>query len=165
MVLGLVFLVVLVAAYVNGAGRSPSGQVGAGDPSPALVGTTLDGAAFDLASLRGRPVVVNYWASWCIPCRDEFPLFEQALADHAADGLAIVGTVYQDDDDAARAFATKTGASWPSVTDPDGSRARTWRVVAPPQTYFIDRNGVIVSRQIGEVSAADFQRQLDAILR
>ena len=110
-------------------------------------------------------MIVNYWASWCIPCRDEFPLFEKALADHAADGLAVVGTVYLDSDDAARAFVTKTGASWPSVTDPDGSRAKAWRVVAPPQTYFIDRNGVIVSRQIGEVGAADFQRQLDAILR
>ncbi len=108
---------------------------------------------------------MNYWASWCIPCRAEFPLFEQALSDHAADGLAIVGTVYQDDAGAARAFATKTGANWPSLVDPDGSRAKAWRVVAPPQTYFIDRNGVIVSRQIGEVSPTDFQRQLDAILR
>jgi cytochrome c biogenesis protein CcmG/thiol:disulfide interchange protein DsbE len=110
-------------------------------------------------------VIVNYWASWCVPCRDEFPLFEQALRDHAVDGLAIVGTTYLDSDDAAKAFMAKTGASWPSVTDPDGSRAKAWRVVAPPQTYFIDRNGVIVSRQIGEVGPADFQRQLDAILR
>lgn len=158
---------ILAAACGNGAGpsASSSGGAGAGDPAPRLTGTTLDGAPFDLASLRGRPVIVNYWASWCVPCRDEFPLFKQALADHADDGLAIVGTVYLDSDDAARTFAQKTGASWPSVSDPDGSLAKAWRVVAPPQTYFIDRNGVIVSRQIGEVSAADFQRQLDAILK
>ncbi len=160
---------VVVLAAGCGVGAGPSGSVssgaGAGDPAPALTGTTLDGAPFDLTSLRGRPVIVNYWASWCVPCRDEFPLFEQALADHAADGLAVVGTVYLDSDDAAKAFMTRTGAAWPSVTDPDGSRAKAWRVVAPPQTYFIDRNGVIVSRQIGQVGAADFQRQLDAILR
>jgi cytochrome c biogenesis protein CcmG, thiol:disulfide interchange protein DsbE len=157
--------VLVAAAYVANGGPSATSQAGAGDPAPTLTGTTLDGTSFDLARLRGRPVVVNYWASWCIPCRAEFPLFEQALTDHASAGLAIVGAVYQDDADAARAFATKTGASWPSLVDPDGSRARAWRVVAPPQTYFIDRDGVIVSRQIGEVSPTDFQRQLDAILR
>ena len=154
----------MIAALVNAA-RPATGGVGAGDRAPVLTGTTLDGKPFDLAGLRGRPVIVNFWASWCVPCREEFPLFQQALADHAADGLAIVGTVYQDGDDAARAFMTRSGAGWPSVTDPDGSHAAAWRVVAPPQTYFIDRNGVIVSRQIGQVGAADFQRQLAAILR
>jgi len=157
----------VATACGGGAGPSASGPggAGAGDPAPRLAGTTLDGTRFDLSSLRGRPVIVNYWASWCVPCRDEFPLFKQALADHAADGLAMVGAVYLDSDEAARSFAQKSGATWPSLTDPDGSLAKAWRVVAPPQTYFIDRNGVIVSRQIGQVSPADFQRQLDAILR
>lgn len=138
---------------------------GAGDPAPALTGTTLDGKPFDLASLKGRPVVVNFWASWCVPCRDEFPLFKDALATGAASDLAIVGVVFNDDDAAARSFLTKAGADWPSVSDPSGALARAWRVVAPPQTYFIDRDGTIRSRQIGQVTPADLQRQLDAITR
>jgi cytochrome c biogenesis protein CcmG/thiol:disulfide interchange protein DsbE len=141
------------------------GDAGPGSPAPALAGATLDGARFDLATLRGRPVVVNFWASWCVPCRTEFPLFKDALTGHAAAGLAIVGALFNDDPDNARKFLTTTGATWPSVTDPDASIARAWRVVAPPQTYFIGRDGIIASRQIGEVTRADLDRQLAAILK
>jgi len=157
-----------VVACTGGPGGSvpvAGGNAGPGDPAPALAGTTLDGAVFDLASLRGRPVIVNFWASWCVPCRDEFPLFRDELALHEADGLALVGVVFKDDDAAARAFLDAFGAAWPSVSDPDGTLARGWRVAAPPQTYFIGRDGVIRSRQIGQVVKADFERQLDAILK
>ncbi len=108
---------------------------------------------------------MNFWASWCVPCRDEFPLFRDELALHEADGLAFVGVVFKDDDAAARAFLDAFGATWPSVSDPDGALARGWRVAAPPQTYFIGRDGVIRSRQIGQVVKTDFERQLDAILK
>ncbi len=67
--------------------------------------------------------------------------------------------------DNARRFLATTGATWPSVTDPDASIAQAWRVVAPPQTYFIGRDGIIASRQIGEVTRADLDRQLAAILK
>jgi cytochrome c biogenesis protein CcmG/thiol:disulfide interchange protein DsbE len=116
-------------------------------------------------AFRGRPVVVNFWASWCIPCRNEFPLFRDELALHHADGLALVGVVFKDDDAAARGFLDKFGATWPSLTDADGAHASDWRVIAPPQTYFIGRDGLIRSRQIGEVTKVDFERQLAAILK
>jgi len=148
-----------------GGGTPAGGGAGAGDPAPALTGTTLDGAPFDLAALRGRPVVVNFWASWCVPCRDEFPLFKDALAKDAASDLAVVGVVFNDDDGAARTYLADIGADWPSVSDTSGALARAWKVVAPPQTYFIDRAGTIRSRQIGQVTEADLQRQLDAITK
>lgn len=134
-----------------------------GDPAPPIVGTTLDGGPFDLTSLRGRPVIVNFWASWCGPCRDELPLFRAKLAEHEAEGLAIVGVMYRDEADLAQAFATGFGVTWPTVVDPSGTLASAYRVVAPPQTYFIDRAGVVRSIQIGEVRAADFERQFAAI--
>lgn len=147
------------------AGGSTS-AAGAGQPAPVLTGTTLDGAAFDLLSLRGRPVIVNFWAAWCIPCRAEFPLFVQALQAYGADGLSIVGVDWPNDDPAAaRDFAASHGATWPTIVDPAGACGKVWTAVAPPQTYFISRNGTIVTRQIGEVSQADFQRQLSAILQ
>ena len=110
-------------------------------------------------------MIVNFWASWCVPCRDEFPLFKEAAAKYGADGLTMVGTVFSDDEVAAKTFASTAGATWPSVIDPDGAHARDWRVVAPPQTYFIGRDGIIASRQIGQLTPADFERQLAAILK
>ncbi len=111
-------------------------------------------------------MIVNFWASWCIPCRAEFPLFVQALQEYGADGLSIVGVDWPNDDDAAaRAFATSHGATWPTIVDHSGACGKVWTAVAPPQTYFIGRNGIIVSRQIGQVSPADFERQLAAILK
>jgi cytochrome c biogenesis protein CcmG, thiol:disulfide interchange protein DsbE len=141
--------------------RLPTGgpRVAAGEPAPPIAGTTIDGAAFDLAALRGRPVIVNFWASWCIPCRDEFPLFEAALQTHAADGLMIVGVLFEDQPDAAAAFMADFDAGWQSVPDADGTLAARYRVVAPPQTFFIDRSGTIQSIQIGELTEADFERQ------
>jgi cytochrome c biogenesis protein CcmG, thiol:disulfide interchange protein DsbE len=141
--------------------RAPAGgaRVAAGEPVPPIAGTTLDGAPFDLAALRGRPVIVNFWASWCIPCRDEFPLFEAALQTHAADGLTIVGVLFEDQPDAAAAFMANFDAGWPSVPDADGALAARFRVVAPPQTFFIDPSGTIQSIQIGELTEADFERQ------
>lgn len=131
-----------------------------GSPAPALAGTTLDGTTLDLADLRGRPVVVNFWASWCTPCREEIPLFRERLeALGPADGLVIVGVLYKDDPAAATTFAAEIGASWPTITDGDGSRAAAWRVVAPPQTYFVDAEGVLRAIQIGEVRPEDFDAQ------
>ena len=83
---------------------------------------------------------------------------------HAASGLTLVGVVYQDTAAAAQPFVTSHGATWPNVLDPCGSIAAAYTVVAPPQTYFIDAGGVLRSRQIGEITQSDFDRQFAAIL-
>ena len=113
-----------------------------------------------LAAYRGHPVVVNFWASWCQPCRDEFPLFKERLsALGATDGLVILGVLYKDQAELATPFVADQGASWPTVTDPDGLIAAAYRVVAPPQTYFIDKVGVLRAIQIGQVKPEDFASQ------
>ena len=127
--------------------------------APAIVGTTLDGAPFDLASLAGKPVIINFWGPSCVPCRDEFPLFQAKLVEHAADGLAIVGILTDDPPQAARDFVTAYHATWPTVVDPDKSIKAAYRVAARPQTYFVDRSGVLRSIQIGELTDTGFERQ------
>jgi cytochrome c biogenesis protein CcmG, thiol:disulfide interchange protein DsbE len=129
-------------------------------PAPPIVGTTLDGQPFDLALLRGRPVIVNFWGPSCLPCRDEFPQFVAKLQQHEADGLEVVGVLTDDPVEPARDFVAQYRATWPTVVDPDGAIKRTYRVVARPHSWFIDRDGILRSQQIGgPMSDADFERQ------
>ena len=138
-------------------GEGDSGFVG--KRAPDIVGTTLDGTSFDLAGLRGKPVVVNFWGPSCVPCRDEFPLLEAKSAQHAADGLTIVGVLTDDPVEPARDFVAEYGGGWPTVIDPDKKIKAAYRVAARPQTYFVDRTGIIRSIQVGELTDADFERQ------
>ena len=140
-------------------GGAPS-EARTGQPAPPITGTALDGSTVDLAAYRGHPVVVNFWASWCTPCREEFPLFEQKLAELGpTDGMVMLGVLYKDDPALARTFVQDVGATWPTALDPDGTTAAAYRVVAPPQTYFIDSDGILRGIQIGQVKAEDFDTQ------
>jgi cytochrome c biogenesis protein CcmG/thiol:disulfide interchange protein DsbE len=152
---------VLIAA-VKLAGPS---RVAAGQGAPDITGTTLDGAPFRLADLRGHPVIVNFWGPSCVPCRSEFPLFKTKLAEHAADGLKVVGVLMFDTPTEARAFVAQFGAPWPTVIDPEGQIRAAYQAVARPQTYFIDRGGVLRTIQIGQVVSTEFERQYATIAR
>ena len=98
-----------------------------------------------------------------MPCRNEFPLFKAKLTQHAADGLVVVGILMADPPDQARTFIADEGATWATVTDPNGAIKGAYRVAVRPQSYFIDRAGILRSIQIGEVRDEDFERQFGLI--
>ena len=136
-----------------------------GTPAPALRLPGLDGGRVDLAALRGRPVVVNFWATWCEPCVREFPLLRQAAATHTRDRLAVVGVLTNDRPAAARSFVRRHHATWPVGIDPDATTAGRWGAVGLPHTWFIRPDGTLASHQLGELTQAALDRQLAVILR
>jgi cytochrome c biogenesis protein CcmG/thiol:disulfide interchange protein DsbE len=159
----LLTVAVLVLVALTRPASSGAGPIQKGSPAPEIAGTTLDGAPFRLEQLRGHPVVVNFWGPSCVPCRTEFPLLKSKLAEHAADGLVVVGILTDDPADPARRFIADQGATWATVEDPGSAIKAAYRVVARPQSYFIDRDGILRSIQIGEVRDADFERHYDLI--
>ena len=135
-----------------------------GSVAPDFSLADLDGNPIRLAELRGRPVVVNFWASWCGPCVEEFPLLQEAADRHAEAGLVVIGIVYQDRSEAARDFMARNGGTWTAAMDPDERAAAAYGILGPPETFFIGRDGRIVARQFGQLSAGSLDDKLAAII-
>ncbi|SBT45866.1 cytochrome c biogenesis protein CcmG, thiol:disulfide interchange protein DsbE [Micromonospora narathiwatensis] len=134
-------------------------------PAPALSGETLAGGRFDLATARGHVVLVNVFASWCGPCRDELPLLVDAERRWSPRGLRLVGLNVRDGVPAVRALLDETGASGLTVLpDPDGTRSVDWGVRGVPETFVVDRDGRIVERQRGVVTRAWLEQRVAPLL-
>lgn len=135
-------------------------------PLPALAGTALDGRRLDLASLRGKVVVLNAWASWCEPCRDELPVLS-ALSDSAVPDVAFVGLDVNDRPDGAKALASAAGIAYPSLVDDGGALLGRVPGVPPtaiPSTVVLDREGRVAARVIGVVHAGMLEPVLAALV-
>jgi thiol-disulfide isomerase/thioredoxin len=163
-VVALSALTALSSLTLTGCGRDVPATVGSesiasadrGDPL-SISGTTLDGAPLSLADLRGKVVVVNDWASWCGPCRDETPSIVHLADDVNPADVAVVGINVSDDATAARAFVTEFSMPYPSIVDADGSLLQTIPGVPPsalPSTVVLDRQGRVAARYIGPVDPA-----------
>jgi len=135
-----------------------------GEPAPPFRLVGLDGQTTSLADLRGKLVLVNFWASWCIPCREETPLLEATAREYKARGLRVVGVIYQDSADAARAFEASYQLTYPSLLDPDGRTAIDYGVLAIPESFLVDAAGVMRDRQLGPFSAVELRRKVDLYL-
>jgi cytochrome c biogenesis protein CcmG/thiol:disulfide interchange protein DsbE len=138
-------------------------------PAPTFRLTGLDGGTVDLAAYRGRPLVVNFWASWCRPCVKEFPLLRAARERHRADGLEVIGVLATSDAPAkARGFARRNGGTWPVGIDrgsgPVGETTVAYGVAGLPETFFVRRDGSLAVRQLGELSERGLRQHLDSIL-
>lgn len=155
-----VVVVVCVAAAVSvlstGFGRDarvvPSAVVA--EPAPDLAGDTLDGGSYDLSAEQGRVVLVNVWASWCGPCKAEYPVLAAAARGLGDRGLSVVGINTQDDPADAQRFLTEMGGEvYPSVVDTNGRLAVDWGTFGVPETFVVDRAGTVRARVVGEVTA------------
>jgi cytochrome c biogenesis protein CcmG, thiol:disulfide interchange protein DsbE len=132
-----------------------------GRPAPSVAGETLAGDSYDLADSRGRWVVVNFFATWCVPCRIEHPELVDFHERHAALGdAAVVSVLFDDAPDTAREFFADEGGDWPVVVDPDGAIGVAYGVARVPESFLVAPDGTVVQRLVGGVTA----RQLDELL-
>ena len=125
---------------------------------------TLAGGRLSLSSYRGRPVVLNFWASWCTACKLEHPYLVAAWLNYSPKGVAFVGVVYQDTASNARSFMKQRGGGWPSVLDPEQQTAIDYGVYGVPETFFIDRKGIIRYKTTGPVTPALLAHDIGTLL-
>ncbi len=136
-----------------------------GKPAPGFALQLFDGGALKLAELRGRPVVVNFWASWCYPaCYDEAPALERAWRRHQDRGAVIVGVDIQDKEDAARKFLQQFSLTFPNGPDPTGKISVDYGVFGVPETFFIDRRGNIRFKHVGPVTDDLLHSEIERLL-
>lgn len=170
---------VVIGAIAYGIVRPARPGVQAGDQAPQFTLEYLDGSGtLSSDDLEGHPVVLNFWASWCIPCREEAPLLEAKWREYQDQGVRFVGVVIKDTPESALAFAKKFHLTYPMLFDPDRVLARQLGLVGLPQTFFIDATGRFVGSSdqgstptsgdisiLGAIEAADLDRQIRAMLR
>jgi cytochrome c biogenesis protein CcmG, thiol:disulfide interchange protein DsbE len=132
--------------------------------APAFVLDRLDrDGTLGVADLRGKAVVVNFWASWCVPCRDEAPVLQKTYERYRDQGLVVLGVDVNDFRQDARRFMKRYGLSYPVVYDGKGSTVGKWGVRGFPETFFVDRTGKLVGERIE--GAVDIERNRDAFQR
>lgn len=142
--------------------RGSGGTVGT--TAPDFTVPSLDGHdCVTLSALRGHPVVLNFWASWCNPCRREFPALRTVARTARSAGLEIVGVTYRDIRSDARRFAADQHATWTLLYDGDTVVADAYGVRAIPQTVFIRRDGSVSARYYGPLSKSDLTTELARI--
>jgi len=125
---------------------------------------TLDGDDVSLADLKGKVVVLNFWASWCVACIDEHRVFVDAERFYADQDFQMLGVVYQDEAPNARRWMERMGGSWPSLIDPASRIAIDYGVYGVPETYFIGKDGLIAHKQIGPVNSMLMRQLVDSML-
>lgn len=158
----LVALGLLFGLYALGRDPQVQPEARVGQPMPDLALASLDdGTPVRLReALAGGPLLVNFYASWCAPCAVEQPV----LARMKAAGARIIGVSYKDRPEMSRAFLARSGDpfTW-RVVDPDGRAGVEFGVTGPPETYLVDRTGVIRAKHVGAVTAADAARLAEGL--
>lgn len=157
-------IAILAALLMVACGGEPPPKLNTGAAAPAFKTMRLDGAALDFpAAYAGKPVVLRFWADWCKFCEPEMKLIDTVRQRHA--GLEVLAVNAGQDKATIAAFMQKLGVGYPAALDESSKIARSYGVVGLPTTYFIDGQGVVRGKIVGEADEALFERQVQALLK
>jgi cytochrome c biogenesis protein CcmG, thiol:disulfide interchange protein DsbE len=160
-------LLILLAILALGLDRSQKGPVSQDQPAPNFTLTTFDGDEISLASLRGKAVVVNFWASWCKPCEQEAADLEKAWRFYQPTGeVVFLGVGYIDTEPEAKAYLEKFDITYPNGPDLRTRISQSYRIAGVPETYFINQDGLVVDKKIGPFTRyEDITQVIDSMLQ
>jgi cytochrome c biogenesis protein CcmG/thiol:disulfide interchange protein DsbE len=166
LIVGIAITLALVAVLFVGLGKDP-GVIESpliGKPAPPFALRAVgSGQTIDVAALRGKPVVINFWATWCVPCYQEHPV----LVENARQipDVQFIGVVFNDTEDKINEFLSKRGSSYPTLLDQEGKTAIAYGVGGVPETYFLNRQGVIVAKFTGPMTTEILQSNVAKALQ
>ena len=156
---------VLVLSLLTACGNEPPARVNLGDAAPAAEARHLDGTRVQVpAAFAGKPLVMRCWADWCRYCEGEMKGIEPVYQRYRGRGLEVLAINVGQDPATAEAFGRRLGISYPVLVDQEAAVARRYGVVGLPTTFFVDSQGIIRGKIVGEADAADFERQLQVLL-
>jgi len=158
---GLIGMLVLA---LLGYGLTSHASLQVGSPVPEVGLTTFDGGSISLAAQRGRVVVINFFASWCPPCREEAADIQQTWRDYEQQGVQFYGIAYRNVASQAQTFLDEFGVTYPSAIDPGDRIARAYGVTGVPETFVIDQQGLLVRHFPGPVTGEELSQELEKLI-
>jgi len=166
-VIGVAAVILLPAVVVLGSrlGEDPTlvRSVVVGKPAPDFALPNIDGGTVRSADLAGRPYVVNFWASWCVPCREEHRHLQAFYQRYRQRGVELLGIMFNDRPEDAKAFRAELGGDWPLLMDPKDRTAVDFGVIGVPETFVVDASGTIVTKFPGAVGPGSLEQVMAEI--
>jgi len=160
------FLLLACLVLLAACGGDQAAKLNLGDPAPAFRTERLDGGSVDFpAATAGKPLVIRFWADWCKYCEPEMKAIEVVYQRHKDKGLEVYAVNAGQDKPAVAAFIKRLGVTYPVLLDEQSAIAKRYGVMGLPTTYFVDANGVVRGKVIGEADEATFERHALELLR
>lgn len=144
-----IFFVLFIAGCENMPGLKKTKRIDVGKPPPDFVLQDASGNSWKLSSLKGKVVFLNFWATWCKPCRDEMPSMEALNKAMAGQPFQMLSIVFNDDLDMAHSFARRLGATFPVLANPGSELTEAYMITGVPETFLIDADGILRHKFIG----------------
>jgi cytochrome c biogenesis protein CcmG, thiol:disulfide interchange protein DsbE len=135
-------------------------------PAPTFDLAMINGGRIQLEQFKGKPVVINFFASWCVPCKDEAPMFSRAAVEYSKKGVIFLGIAYNDKQDKAREFANQFDLGFPILMDDSSDAGRTsvkYALFGVPETFFIDKDGVVKKHFPKPIERAELEAGLKLV--